>query len=127
MTEIQSMVLTNLLETMSEDDLWNAIVAFQNEPLFTVSGLPFRYEIKVGKNGKYNKELIINRRTESKPIVWSSIVLAFNNALKLKGIVVERPKALGDIRGISYIYPLLYLFGVIEVPEKYQLLFNRKT
>lgn len=127
MTEIQSMVLNNLLETMSEDDLWNAIVAFQNEPLFTVSGLPFKYEIKVGKDGKYNKELIINRRTESKTIVWSSILLAFNNALKLKGIVVERPKALGDIRGISYIYPLLYLFGVIEVPEKYQLLFNRKT
>ncbi len=100
MTEIQSMVLANLSETMSEVNLWNAIVAFQNEPLFTVSGLPFKYEIKVGKNGKYNKELIINRRTESKPIVWSSIVLAFNNALKLKGIVVERPKALGDIRGI---------------------------
>lgn len=127
MTEKQSMVLTNLFETMSEDDLWNAIAAFQNEPLFTVSGLPFKYEIKVGKDGKYNKELIINRRTESKTIVWSSILLAFNNALKLKGIVVERPKALGDIRGISYIYPLLYLFGVIEVPEKYQLLFNRKT
>ena len=127
MTEIQSMVLANLSETMSEENLWNAIVAFQNEPFFTVSGLPFRYEIKVGKNGKYNKELIINRRTESKPIVWSSIVLAFNNALKLKGIVVERPKALGDIRGISYIYPLLYLFGVIEVPEKYRLIFNRNN
>lgn len=127
MTEIQSMVLANLSETMSEENLWNAIVAFQNEPFFTVSGLPFRYEIKVGKNGKYNKELIINRRTESKPIVWSSIVLAFNNALKLKGIVVERPKSLGDIRGISYIYPLLYLFGVIEVPEKYRLIFNRNN
>ena len=27
------------------------------------------------------------------------------------------PKALGDIRGISYIYPILYGFGIIEVPE----------
>jgi hypothetical protein len=31
--------------------------------------------------------------------------------------VIARPKALGDIRGISYIYPILYRFGLIEVPE----------
>ena len=28
-----------------------------------------------------------------------------------------RPKELDDIRGISYIYPLLYRWGVIQVPE----------
>lgn len=33
------------------------------------------------------------------------------------GEVVERLKALGDIRDISYIYLMLYRFGIIEVPE----------
>ena len=31
--------------------------------------------------------------------------------------MIGRPKELGDIRGISYIYPLLYRWGVIQVPE----------
>ena len=32
---------------------------------------------------------------------------------------VKRPKALGDIRGISYIYPLFDQFGLIETdPDK---------
>ena len=46
------------------------------------------------------------------------MLLAFRKAVELQGEVIERPKALGDIRGISYIYPMLYRFGVIEVPEK---------
>lgn len=27
-------------------------------------------------------------------------------------------KMLGDIRGISYVYPMLYRFGIIEVPTE---------
>lgn len=80
--------------------------------------MPFEYELKTGRNGRYNKEMIVNRRKESKSVVWSSMSLAFHNALDLQGEVVERPKALGDIRGISYIYPMLYRFGIIDVPEK---------
>ena len=34
--------------------------------------------------------------------------------------VVERPKALGDIRGISYIYPILWRLELIRVPEKFE-------
>ena len=34
------------------------------------------------------------------------------------GEVVDRPKALGDIRGVSYIYGIFYRFGLIEVPDK---------
>ena len=30
---------------------------------------------------------------------------------------VKKPKALGDIRGVSYIYPVLWRFGLIRVPE----------
>ena len=32
----------------------------------------------------------------------------------------KRPKALGDIRGISYIYPILWRLGLIRVPEKFE-------
>ncbi|MBR1798160.1 MAG: hypothetical protein IJ757_09180 [Clostridiales bacterium] len=118
MTEQERLqVLDSFRNDMTEEKLWDVIVAYQGVPFQTVSGLPFQYEIKRGRNGEYNKELIVSRRTDSKTIVWSSIRLAFNNALKHKGTVVPRPKALGDIRGISYIYPLLHEFGVIEVPE----------
>ena len=52
--------------------------------------------------------------------------MAFQNVLKMKESLsegekpyVKRPKALGDIRGISYIYPLFDRFGLIETdPDK---------
>ncbi len=91
---------------------------YQEFKLYTASGIPFKYRIKVGKNGGYNKELIIDRRTDSKTLTWSSILLAFGNALKVNETVVSKPKALGDIRGVSYIYPIFYKLGLIEVPEK---------
>ena len=34
------------------------------------------------------------------------------------GEVMDRPKALGDIRGVSYIYGVFYRFGLIDVPDK---------
>lgn len=47
--------------------------------------------------------------------------MAFQNVLKMKESLsegekpyVKRPKALGDIRGVSYIYPLFARFGLIE-------------
>lgn len=46
-----------------------------------------------------------------------SVMLAFRNIHKI-GEVVERPKALGDIRGVTYIYGMFYRFGLIEMPEK---------
>ena len=33
---------------------------------------------------------------------------------------IKRPKALGDVRGVSYIYPMFYTFGIIKVPEKFE-------
>ena len=39
-------------------------------------------------------------------------------AVREIGAVVDRPKALGDIRGVTYIYALFYRFGIIDVPEK---------
>ena len=109
--------VSDLHADISLDNLWKAVVAFQGYPFYTASGLPFVYELKKGRGAEYNKELIVNRRRESKSIVWSSVKLAFYYALTQKGRVIDRPKALGDIRGVSYIYPLLYRFGIIDVPE----------
>ncbi|MFR8947270.1 MAG: hypothetical protein ACLVH3_17040 [Blautia obeum] len=79
-------------------------------------GLPFRYKLKVGKNGEYNRELLIDRREKSKSLAWSSVVLAFENSKRISE-EVKKPKALGDIRGVSYIYPILWRLGLIRVPE----------
>lgn len=106
-----------LQKEVNTDLLWNAIIAFQNYPFHTYSGLPFSYTIKVGRNGELNKELLINRRDKSKSLTWSSIVIALEKALNLKGNIISRPKEIGDIRGISYIYPIFYRLGLIDVPE----------
>lgn len=106
-----------LQKGVNTDLLWNAIIAFQNYPFFTYSGLPFSYTIKLGRNGKLNKELLINRRDKSKSLTWSSIVIALDKALNQKGNIIGRPKEIGDIRGISYIYPIFYRLGLIDVPE----------
>lgn len=107
-----------LLDSPSEDNLWAAVVAFQKYPFYTASGLPFSYVLKEGRDVTLNKELVVNRRQDSKTLAWSSVTLAFHKAMELKGEIVIRPKALGDIRGISYIYPMLYRFGLIEVPKE---------
>ena len=44
-------------------------------------------------------------------------MLAFENSIKILEEVKE-PKVLGDIRGISYIYPILWKFGLIKVPKE---------
>ena len=111
-------VVHNLADTHSEEKLWDAIIAFQNYPFHTASGLAFSYTVKVGRDGTYNKELIVDRRADSKSLAWSSIRMAFDNAIELWGEIIKRPKMLGDIRGISYVYPMLYRFGIIEVPTE---------
>ena len=66
---------------------------------------------------KYTKELWIDRREKSKSLAWSSVLLALRNIKKV-GEVVDRPKALGDIRGVTYIYGMFYRFGLIDVPDE---------
>ena len=117
---IRNAALEKLAAERTEACMWDCVVAFQNVPFQTASGLPFRYQLKVGRRGSYNKELLIDRRKESKSIAWSSVLLAFRTVVESeKGVFfAERPKALGDIRGVSYIYPLFYRFGLIRVPDK---------
>ena len=99
----------------TEENFWGVVVSYAGVGFKTYSGLPFSYEVRKGRNGEYTKELWIDRREKSKSLAWSSIVLALKN---IKGEVVDRPKALGDIRGMTYIYGMFYRFGLIDVPDK---------
>ena len=99
----------------TEENFWSVVVFYAGVRFKTYSGLPFTYEVRKGRNGEYTKELWIDRREKSKSLAWSSITLALKN---IKEEVVERPKALGDIRGVTYIYGMFYRFGLIDVPDK---------
>ena len=101
----------------TEEHLWEAVLLYAGVRFKTYSGLPFTYEIRKGRNGQYTKELWIDRRENSKSLAWSSVLLALGNIKKV-GEVVERPKALGDIRGVTYIYGMFYRFGLINVPDE---------
>ena len=97
----------------TEENFWDVVVSYAGVKFKTYSGLSFSYEVRKGRNGEYTKELWIDRRVKSKSLAWSSIILALGN---IKGEMVDRPKALGDIRGVTYIYGMFYRFGLIDVP-----------
>ena len=115
--------------------LWEAVLAFQDYPLRTVSGLPFSYRIKRKKNGEYSGEILVSRKEGSKTLTKSSVLLAFHTVLKrietmppscgqesgkdiLEAPEYSGPRAIGQIFGISYIYSLFWLLGLIKVPKK---------
>ena len=100
-----------------EENLWKWVVAVQGYEYKTLFGLAFTYTLKKGREDEFTKELWIDRREGSKSLAWSSVMLAYHNIGKIRE-VVDRPKALGDIRGVSYIYGVFYRFGLIDVPDK---------
>ena len=108
----------------TEEHLWEVVLLYQKVRFKTYSGLPFSYEVRKGRSGEYTKELWIDRRENSKSLAWSSVLLALGN-VKEVGAVVDRPKALGDIRGVTYIYGMFYRFGVIDVPDDAKCKMNR--
>ena len=101
----------------TEERLWEVLLLYSGVCFKTYSGLTFTYEIRKGRNGQYTKELWIDRREKSKSLAWSSVLLALRN-IKNVGEVVDRPKALGDIRGVTYIYGMFYRFGLIDIPDE---------
>ena len=109
--------VTALKKNPCEENLWKCVVAFRGYRFKTLSSLPFTYKLKKGREDEFTKELWIDRREGSKSLAWSSVMLAYHNIGKI-GEVVDRPKALGDIRGVSYIYGMFYRFGLINVPDK---------
>ena len=108
-----------------EVNLWKCVVAFRGYKFKTLSGLPFTYKLKKGRGDEFTKELWIDRREGSKSLAWSFVLLAYHNIGKI-GEVVDRPKALGDIRGVSYIYGMFYRFGLIDVPKNVKECINRR-
>ncbi len=116
--------MKKLRATPTEKQLWEVVLMYQKVRFKTYSGLPFTYEIRKGRNGEYTKELWIDRRENSKSLAWSSVLLALSN-VKEVGAVVDRPKALGDIRGVTYIYGMFYRFGLIDVPDNAKCKMNK--
>ena len=114
----------------TEEHLWEVVLLYAGVRFKTYSGLPFTYEIRKGRNGQYTKELWIDRRENSKSLAWSSVLLALGHIKKV-GEIVERPKALGDIRGVTYIYGMFYRFRLIDVSdeakEKMKKSFNKSS
>jgi hypothetical protein len=124
--------------------LWQTVIAYQNYPFHTSSGLPFSYTVKQGKNGAHTGELIVSRKEESKTLARSSVMLAFHKVLGEITVVdvsntdceptvlvpaeFKGPKAIGQIFGISYIYSMFWKWGLIRVPGKVEekLLGKRK-
>ena len=119
-----------LRSELTEEHLWETILLYSGVKFKTYFGLPFTYEIRKGRSGEYTKELWIDRRENSKSLAWSSVLLALGHIKKV-GEIVERPKALGDIRGVTYIYGMFYRFGLINVPdeakEKMKKAFNKSS
>ena len=108
----------------TEEHLWEVALLYSGVRFKTYSGLPFTYEIRKGRNGQYTKELWIDRREKSKSLAWSSVLLALSNIKKV-GAVVDRPKALGDIRGVTYIYGMFYRFGLLDMPDEAKRKMNK--
>lgn len=119
----------------ANEALWQAIIAYQEYPLYTSSGLPFQYTVKRNRAGDYSGELIINRKEGSKTLTRSSVMFAFHKVIENMGNLgaadkdgtassmllppeYKGPKAIGQIFGISYVYSLFWKLGLIKVPKK---------
>jgi predicted transcriptional regulator len=118
----------------ADDILWQAVIAYQNYPFYTSSGLPFSYTVKCKKNGDFSGELIVSRKEGSKTLTRSSVMLAFHKVLDSLKITdsnadgemniaivppeYKGPKAIGQIFGISYVYSMFWKWGLITVPRK---------
>lgn len=92
-----------LQNEMSLRNVWNAIVAFEGYPFFTVKKLKFRYTVR-------GMEIFIDRKEKS--ITKSTIEIALQKAVEMNKSVTG-PKKLG-VFGASYIYPIFVRFGIIE-------------
>lgn len=107
--------------------LWDAVLTYQDQTLYTLSGLEFSYTVKHKKNGEYSGELLVSRKETSKTLTRSSVLLAFHKVLEATEVTSEGdeasfqpsayrgPKAIGQIFGISYIFSLFLEFGLIRL------------
>ena len=110
--------------------LWDAVLTYQDQMLYTLSGLEFSYTVKHKKNGEYSGELLISRKETSKTLTRSSVMLAFHKVLEQREVTekdgtvlftppsYKGPKAIGQIFGISYIFSLFLALGLIKTADR---------
>lgn len=120
LNETQRQACEKLKSNPTITTLWQAVLAFENYPLKTISGLEFTYEFKKNRRGSPGNELQISRK--SKTIIRSSVEKALAVVME-RGepfpvqmsfpIRMSTPKELG-VFGASYIYPLFVKFGLVE-------------
>ncbi len=94
--------MENLRQNKDMDHLWEALVAFQGYPFYTMKHLEFTYCIR-------GYEMFVDRKGKS--ITRSTVEVAFQKAVEL-GAEATGPKKLGCF-GASYLYPVFIHFGVI--------------
>ena len=69
--------------------LWDAVLTYQDQMLYTLSGLEFSYTVKHKKNGEYSGELLVSRKETSKTLTRSSVLLAFHKVLEATEVTSE--------------------------------------
>ena len=101
------------------ETLWKAIELFAGYVFHTATGLKYTYTVHGG-------ELFISRKEKS--VTMSTVEKAYKKVAGDSVRIYNRPKDLGDLFGISYIYPIFYRFGLIDVPEKVKrkMVYNKK-
>ncbi len=95
--------MSELLTSLTEEALWDALCALQNRTFRTAKGLEYTYTIK-------GYEMFVDRKEKS--ITRSSVNIAFHRALELDRVVTG-PKKLG-VFGASYLYPIFIEIGLIQ-------------
>ncbi len=98
---------------MSEEALWDAVVAFVKYPFHTVQGAPFYYEVIEESEGEYTKGLVIKSGKEQKLLNWSTIWRAFTEAVGSKDELADRSVLQSDIRW-EYVYAIFKRFGIVN-------------
>lgn len=63
--------MSNAAETVTIDNLWQAITSHQRETFYTKKMLPFTYTIKGGEMFTDRRERSITRSTFGAPYVWA--------------------------------------------------------
>ena len=114
----QQQAIKDLQKYHDPEHLWECILAFQGYEFQTVSGLPFTYQLKKGRNGELTKELWIDRRKNSKSL---DVEFCDESVLKRQTgkPMVPRPKAWG------YSWSFLSLWNVLSV--RFDLKFLQNT
>ena len=99
--------MSNAAETVTIDNLWQAITSHQGETFYTKKMLPFTYTIKGGEMFTDRRERSITRRT-------------FENAYKkIKNAPdkITGPKAL-NMYGAPYVWAVLATVSYTHLPCK---------